>query len=220
MNRSILSILTNFGCHFGCRYCVYKNNKINIPKTNIDTFGWNELESELKDRQGETISISGGGDPLYKYKDNIGFYNKLFTLLDKYNCKLELHTSIVDLNFDYSKCERVVFHFTMPNQIRMLNQLYRVCPTRLTAIVRVVYVVDEHYSKHLVNEIVSEVNSESSIVSELSFRQMIGNDGETKYYLHDYLKEGHKKDWYYIEQSDYNEYFVKDHIECEYLQIK
>ena len=102
----------------------------------------------------------------------------------------------------------------------MLNQLYRVCPTRLTAIVRVVYVVDEHYSKHLVNEIVSEVNSESSIVSELSFRQMIGNDGETKYYLHDYLKEGHKKDWYYIEQSDYNEYFVKDHIECEYLQIK
>ena len=72
MNRSILSILTNFGCHFGCRYCVYKNNKINIPKTNIDTFGWSELESELKDRQGETISISGGGDPLYKYKDNIG----------------------------------------------------------------------------------------------------------------------------------------------------
>lgn len=49
---------------------------------------------------------------------------------------------------------------------------------------------------------------------------MIGNDGEKKYYCHDLLKEGHTKNWYYIEQCDYNEYFVIDHIEREYLNIK
>lgn len=87
----MFSILTNFGCHFGCRYCVYRENGINIPHTNIETFGWNELENELKKHQGELISISGGGDPLYNYDKNRRFYDKLFSLLEKYDCTLELH---------------------------------------------------------------------------------------------------------------------------------
>ena len=34
------------------------------------------------------------------------------------------------------------------------------------------------------------------------------------------IEKGHGKLWYYIEQNDYNEYFVQDHIETEYLEIK
>lgn len=221
MNKSMLSILTNFGCHFGCSYCVYRENGINIPYTNVKTFSWNKLEKELEKHKGELVSVSGGGDPLYKYQDNIEFYNRLLVLLEKYDCKLELHTSIVDVNFDYSNCERVVFHFTMPNQITLLESLANSKRSKLylPENIRVVYVVQEHYSKHLINEIVKEVNN-SSWINELSFRQMIDKEGNTTYYLHDYLKEWHKKDWYYIEQNDYNEYFVDNHIECEYLKIK
>ena len=217
----MLSILTNFGCHFGCSYCVYRENGINIPKTNYMTFGWSELEDELEKRKGELVSISGGGDPLYNYENNINFYQKLLILLEKYNCSLELHTSIVAPDFDYSDCERVVFHLTMPNQIRMINDLAnsRNRGLYLPENVRVVFVVQEHYSKHLLDEIVKEVER-SEWINELSFRQMIGKDGKAKFYLHDYLKEGHIKDWYYIEQADYNEYFVQDHIEKEYLNIK
>ena len=82
----MLSILTNFGCHFACSYCVYRDNKINIPFTNIDTFGWIQLEEELKKHKGEEVSISGGGDPLYNYDEsnNRAFYDKLFALLKKY----------------------------------------------------------------------------------------------------------------------------------------
>ncbi|MBS5307684.1 radical SAM protein [Clostridium sp.] len=221
MEDSMLSILTNFGCHFGCSYCVYRDNKINIPYTNVDTFGWDELEKELKSHKGELVSVSGGGDPLYNYEKNIKFYNRLLILLEKYDCKLELHTSIIDTNFDYSDCERVVFHFTMPNQISMLEMMAKgkKIDLYLPKHVRVVYVVQEHYSKHLINEIVKEVDN-SSWVNELSFRQMINKNGQTTYYLHDYLKEGHKGNWYYIEQNDYNEYFVQNHLECEYLKIK
>lgn len=221
MNNRILSILTNFGCHFGCSYCVYRENEINIPKTNINTFGWNELEEELKKHKGELVSISGGGDPLYNYERNIGFYQKLLILLEKYDCRLELHTSITNTDFDYSDCERVVFHLTMPNQIRMITDLAnsRKSGLYLPENVRVVFVVQEHYSKHLIDEIVKEVDR-SEWINELSFRQIIDRNGQSKYYLHDYLKEGHKKDWYYIEQADYNEYFVQDHIEREYLNIK
>ena len=215
----MLSILTNFGCHFACSYCVYRDNKINIPFTNIDTFGWIQLEEELKKHKGEEVSISGGGDPLYNYDEsnNRAFYDKLFALLKKYDCKLELHTSIFNPRFPYDNCERVVFHFTVPNQIKMLYYTDRlVC---LPSKVRVVYVVQEHYTRHLVNEIVKEVSACEEI-TELSFRQMIKADGTTDYTLYDYLKEGHMKDWYYIEQQDYNEYFVQDHLEREYLAIK
>lgn len=218
-NKKILSILTNFGCHFACSYCVYRENGINIPFTDIDTFGWNELEEELKKRKGELVSISGGGDPLYNYfEKNITFYRKLFTLLRKYDCRLELHTSIINHWFPYDWCERVVFHFTMPSQITTLKYLSD--KIKMPSKVRVVYVVQEHYSKHLINEIVTEVERYSDIVTELSFRQMIDKNGNATYTLHDYLKEGHMKDWYYIEQCDYNEYFVNNHIEKEYLEIK
>lgn len=215
----MLSILTNFGCHFACSYCVYRDNKINIPFTNIDTFGWIQLEEELKKHKGEEVSISGGGDPLYNYDEsnNRAFYDKLFALLKKYDCKLELHTSIFDPRFPYDNCERVVFHFTVPNQIKMLYYTDRL--VRLPSKVRVVYVVQKHYTRHLVNEIVKEVSACEEI-TELSFRQMIKADGTTDYTLYDYLKEGHMKDWYYIEQQDYNEYFVQDHLEREYLAIK
>lgn len=215
----MLSILTNFGCHFACSYCVYRDNKINIPFTNIDTFGWIQLEEELKKHKGEEVSISGGGDPLYNYDEsnNRAFYDKLFALLKKYDCKLELHTSIFNPRFPYDNCERVVFHFTVPNQIKMLYYTDRlVC---LPSKVRVVYVVQEHYTRHIINEIVKEVLACEEI-TELSFRQMIKADGTTDYTLYDYLKEGHMKDWYYIEQQDYNEYFVQDHLEREYLAIK
>lgn len=216
----MISILTNFGCHWGCSYCVYRENGINIPFTTFNLFGWRQLEEVLKQNKGELVSVSGGGDPLYNFNDinSLQFYNRLFELLDKYDCRLELHTSMVNQNFPYEFCERVVFHFTMPNQITMLDIL----SDRLdlgNSIVRVVYVIQEHYSKYLIDEIVKNVEK-SDCISELSFRQMIDKNGETTYYLHDYLKEGHMKDWYYIEQADYNEYFVQDHLESEYLYIK
>lgn len=204
-NCSMLSILTNFGCHWGCRYCVYRENGIKIKTTDFRTFGWRKLEEQLKQHKGELVSISGGGDPLlYDYNKNIHrskeFYNRLFSLLDKYNCRLELHTSFLIEEFPYDKCERVVFHLTMPTQIGLINnRLFK-----LPKLVRVVYVVQDYYIEALINQIARFVRDDRNAVNELLFRQMICKNGEIEYYCHDYLKKGHKKDWYYIEQADYN----------------
>ena len=35
MNDKYLSVITNFGCHYSCQYCIVKNNHLNIPKTTI-----------------------------------------------------------------------------------------------------------------------------------------------------------------------------------------
>lgn len=222
MSSSMLSILTNFGCHFACPYCVYRDNGISIPKTTKDTFNWEKLEEEVAKRKGETISVSGGGDPLYRYvhpsQGDSWFYDRLFELLDKYGCGLELHTSMLNRWFPYDRCERVVFHFNMPTQIASLY--WRDWTIKLPSKVRVVYVIQDHYTKHLIEEIVREVQIHILDINELSFRQRIDKDGKPSHHLHDFLKEGHGKRWYYIEQCDYNEYFVQDHIEREYLNIK
>lgn len=37
--------------------------------------------------------------------------------------------------------------------------------------------------------------------------------------IHDYLKAGHKKLWWYIEQNDYNLYYCQNHVYTEYKNI-
>ena len=63
-----LSIITNFGCHYKCPYCIVKENNLQIPKTTID--GLNELDNIFTDTECNIISISGGGDPLYNYENH------------------------------------------------------------------------------------------------------------------------------------------------------
>lgn len=41
-----MSVITNFGCHYSCPYCIVKNNNLQIPKSTID--GLNSLEEEIK----------------------------------------------------------------------------------------------------------------------------------------------------------------------------
>lgn len=124
MNDKYLSVITNFGCHYSCPYCIVKNNHLNIPKTTIH--GLNNLFSEIVKNRCNWVSLSGGGD---------------------------------------------VF-----------------C-----------------------------ANSED--IDELSFRQMVDNHYRETYYCHDYLKAGHKKLWWYIEQNDYNLYYCQNHVYTEYKNI-
>lgn len=44
-----MSVITNFGCHYSCPYCIVKNNNLQIPKSTID--GLNSLEEEIKKNQ-------------------------------------------------------------------------------------------------------------------------------------------------------------------------
>lgn len=36
MNDKYISIITNFGCHYTCPYCIVKNNNLDIPRTTIN----------------------------------------------------------------------------------------------------------------------------------------------------------------------------------------
>ena len=46
-----------------------------------------------------------------------------------------------------------------------------------------------------------------------------GNYKET-HYCEDFLKAGHKKDWWYITQCDYNLYYAENEVKTRYEDFK
>lgn len=71
-----MSIITNFGCHYKCPYCIVKENNLHIPRTTLA--GLDNLEEALKENGCNIVSISGGGDPLHEYEKHIDWYRKFF----------------------------------------------------------------------------------------------------------------------------------------------
>lgn len=208
-----LSILTNFGCHFSCPYCVVKNCGIDIPKTTVE--GLQGLEKAIVENECNWVSISGGGDPFYKLEEHTDWWNKLFEIVFDGDLEvgLEIHTSYLPDTFDddatpFAIFDRVVYH------CRNISDLFRI-KRYANQIVRVVFVVTEDATEAKINDIAAIVRHHPDI-DELSFRQMIDKDYQVTHYCEDYLKAGHKKDWYYIEQGDYNLYYVENEVKTRY----
>lgn len=210
MNEKYLSIITNFGCHYKCPYCIVKNNNINIPPTTIK--GLDTLKEAVEFEKATIVSVSGGGDPLYRYGDHKAYWAKLFRMCKRMNIPLELHTSYIDnTRFPYEKCYRVVYHCRSFENLLTIRR-------HGNEIVRAVFVVTEDFDEKKIKEIAEFVKN-SEHIDELSFRQMVDSGYRPTNYCADILKAGHKKDWWYIEQNDYNPYYVNGDIYYKFSEI-
>lgn len=214
MNK-YLSIITNFGCHYTCPYCIVKNTGIDIPKTTVE--GLDKLVDNIRKYDCNWVSISGGGDPLHNIHDNYKWYNKLFGLIPS-DVKLELHTSYIPPTerSTPTQCygfDRIVYH------CRSIRDLYKIKRLKYSQKVRVVFVVTDDFSPRLINEI-SDIVKYNPNIDELSFRQMVDSDYNTTHYCEEYLKAGHQKDWWYIEQNDYNIYYVENEVSFKYEDFR
>ena len=133
--------------------------------------------------------------------------------------KTELHTSIfprldggvVDA-LRYGGFDRVVYH------AHTIDDLEKVKRFGEDQIVRVVYVVDQNFTEEMISEI-ADICQESEEIDELSFRQMVDDHYQATDYCQDFLRQGHKKRWWYIEQCDYNIYYCENKVYDEYRKI-
>lgn len=215
MSEKYLSIITNFGCHYTCPYCIVKNNNINVPATTLQ--GLDNLKRVLIENRCNIISISGGGDPLHEFEKHKDWYMKLFSILDnmgneQIHIPVEMHTSYINSGFPTYMCKRVVYHV---HNIKQLHQIVKMG----TEIVRVVFVVTDDMTKEDIFNIAEYVKS-SNQINELSFRQRVDSDYKVSNHLYDELKAGHKKDWWYIEQCDYNLYYAENKLYKKYSDFK
>ena len=211
-----LSVLTNFGCHFSCPYCVVKNTGIDIPKTTVE--GLQRLVGAVVENGCNWISISGGGDPFHELETHIDWWNAFFEITDDIpEVKLELHTSYLTDEYEEDSSpfwpfNRVVYH------CRNISDLFRI--KRIGGqIVRVVYVVTETATEEKINDIAAIVKYHPHI-DELSFRQMIDNDYQATHYCEEHLRAGHGDRWYYIEQGDYNLYYAENEVKTCYKDYR
>lgn len=210
MEEKYLSIITNFGCHFECDYCIVKNNHINVPATTHRSLS--NLKAAIESEQANIISVSGGGDPLHDYPKHKKYYNRLLKICKGLNIPIEMHTSYFDSDFPYEKCCRVVYHCRSADD---LYDIHRYGKEKT----RAMFVVTEKFTPEYIQNIVALKNDLSDEIDELSFRQMIDKNYRVRNYCHDFLKEGHKKDWWYIEQGDYNPYYVNGTIYYQFSDI-
>lgn len=203
-----LSIITNFGCHYTCPYCIVKNNNINVPKTTLN--GLSRLKEEIINNDCNWVSLSGGGDPLHNYINNQEWYEKLFEIVPP-NVKLELHTSYIGICAQYHNFDRVVYHMHSFEQLKSIRRYS-------SEIIRAVFVVTKDFTEDLINKIAVYCHN-SDVIDELSFRQMVDYNYKETDYCKEYLKEGHQKLWWYIEQCDYNIYYAENKVYTEYRKI-
>ncbi len=206
-----LSVITNFGCHYTCPYCIVKNNNLKIPKTTLT--GLDCLANAIENNRCNCVSFSGGGDPLFNWREHTDWWDKALAICFRYNCWMELHTSYFNENpYFCSAFNRIVFH------CRSISDLYKIYHHDRHQYNRAVFVVTSDMTEEDVTAIADYVEN-SDDIDELSFRQLVGDNYETKYYLHDFLKAGHKKRWYYIEQNDYNVYYAENRVAYRYRDI-
>ena len=95
-----LSVITNFGCHGRCPYCIVRENGIKVPKSTVD--GLDKLEDAITLTGANIVSISGGGDPLYRYSDNplVPMYlSMVMGICIKAGIPMEMHTSYTESEF-------------------------------------------------------------------------------------------------------------------------
>lgn len=230
----MLSIITNFGCHFECPECIVKNSGIAVPQTTIG--GLDKLDETFRCHACKMVSISGGGDPLFNYNINFKWYRALFkwahsykddplfiqafignndntpsepSLVNwylSYGVPIEMHTGYTpnESAFPFYDCYRVVYHV---HSISDLDNIYKTG----SELVRVVFVVTSEFTAKDIMDIAAYVDK-SKEIDELSFREYVDASFTSQSYLSDYLKLGHKKLWYYIEQNDYNLYYAENKV--------
>ena len=236
MEDKYLSIITNFGCHYTCPYCIVKNNDIDIPITTIE--GLDKLKEAVLKNKCNIVSISGGGDPARFLYKNLNWYKKLKDILEDLGVPMELHTSYIYPNqyeltpaFNINGKEGVAFPYVeipespyiMANRIvyhlHDIKDLVHVKRYKKNQKIRVVFVVTDDMTKEDINFIAQFVKK-SPDIDELSFRQRVDKNYQISYHLHDFLKEGHQKDWWYIEQADYNLYYAENRVSTKYEDFK
>jgi len=199
---NMLSIITNFGCDEACPYCIWQQGHfLQQTKTHVITTDWIKLQQLI---QKETrISVSGGGDPLFNLAINLPWWDKLFSIKPTHT-QIDLHTAkIAPIDFlQTNSFNYYVFHAKNANQYFNIEDRLKKLPVNK---IRIVIVADEGYTKADYLMLASAVRHAGF---SFSIRRKVINKKAIETPLDDFLKS--YKKWHYIEQTDYNQYFMPD----------
>jgi len=196
MNRGA-SIITNFGCDTGCKYCIWNNHPLKECHTSLLSTDWDKLTAFITPY--EKISISGGGDPFYDYNTHKPWFDKLCSV---YSGKIDVHTSKILPNTELTRFNKIVLHENYESFKMHLPEIRSIKnPLRL------VFVVTNQLTIEKIDDIISK---RRELSCQLSFRELYESDNNL-INIYRYIDSIAKiENIMFIKQRDYNIYFMPD----------
>jgi hypothetical protein len=192
-----ISVITNFGCRAKCWYCIWKGHE--LEKVNQPT-NWKKLAQFLLDNKDKgKVSVSGGGDCLYKYDTYSDWWKTFFDITKEIGLLVDVHTreKFIDGNF-WNKINRSVFSSdNLKDDIDYLKYLTKVTKVRITHLVTAdttLKMIDEY------------LKIQNEIKCQFTIKELIGyNDGGMYKKIRDRYPG-----IYNLDAGDYNVYYMPD----------
>lgn len=203
------SIITNFGCKYNHWYCVWKNfHKLKNFHTTFENTDWEKLDELIKWYPGKKINVSGGLDPLYNYRKNRKWWNRLFRVAEANGKLLDVHTRefVFEKSF-LSKVNKLVISFDDLEEIR--HQVVRYCSKQIK--IRLAKVIT---GETTLEELIKIVDFGKKYGFQITFKELYGFDDKKNFFklknkmkkLYDFKKLKIR----FLEHGDYNIYYMPD----------
>jgi len=192
-----ISVITNFGCRADCWYCIWKGHE--LEKVNQPT-DWLKLEHFLNfhKRKGK-VSVSGGGDSLYKYDLHKVWWDKFFDITKFLSMIVDVHTREKMQNDEFWKnINKCVFSSdNLKDDIAHLEYLSARTQVRIT------HLVTANTTIEMIDQYLAFQNK---INCQLTIKELVEYDDNGMY------KKIRNKypEIFHLDSGDYNIYYMPD----------
>lgn len=203
-----ISIITNWGCPSKCWYCIWKGHP--LENVNLET-DWTKLREFLwKNRHKHKVSVSGGGDCLYKYEEHSKWWRMLLKTCDDYGLKVDVHSrNIIKKDDFWKQINRVVMSSDITDDV-IDNLLYLYPLVKI----RVVHLVTDKSSPELIKKYIDmcgEFDCQFTLKELVNFNDK-GNYNKFKRMF---------PEQYFLDTGDYNiYYFPNNEIGTNFMNPK
>jgi len=209
-----ISLITNFGCDSDCWYCIWRDHPLeNIRHTSVMDMDWKKFKDFLQFFPQDKLSISGGGDPFYKV-DELNYQNWwkcLFAVCNKYNKKIDIHTSKFYEGFD-NKINKLVLHVNYTRFFDNKEYLYKRfgnCPEKLRLAVVLVPTLSLYQAKEII-EFTKDLGCQLSFRQWVTQNHSISENVKDMLDIYNMIEKESDTNIRYISQADYNTYYMPD----------
>ena len=193
-----ISVITNFGCRANCWYCIWKGHELENINNPTD---WVKLEKFLYDNKEKgKVSVSGGGDCLYRYDVHVGWWIKFFKITSNLNMLVDVHTreKFTHQSFWKKHINRCVFSSDkLQNDREYLNYL-----SQLTKI-RVTHLVTSDTTFEMIEDY---LYFQREIDCQFTIKKIVGHSDSGVFQK---IRQKYPQ-IYHLDDGDYNVYYMPD----------
>jgi hypothetical protein len=200
-----ISVITNFGCNANCWYCIWKQHPLKNIQLDTD---WNKVEKFFFTNKAKgKVSVSGGGDCLFKYEKYKEWWDIFFALAYKYSLKVDVHSRIKFYNKQFwKKINRCVVSSDSP----VMDALYLRWLSKHTKL-RITHVVTANTTEQTIKDY---LYLQKTLNCQFTIKQLVNYDDSGNFIKYRNMYP----DLFYLEDGDYNIYYMPDNtIKEEFL---